>query len=266
MSKIAEAKRSAFKKMLEFVRKSPVNKFLVGYGAFFGLGLLVYLSVVSVIIPTYYAFAPARSFVDYYYARVADTPVGTEPQLTLCRRINYDNVKISAVRTFIKHENGTNQETVGEYRFDANVSTAESTGNCVNVRLKGQPQVAGTYSTSTSIEFYVGGHRKTYSYNSNQYKMTPVEQSDEDRIKDLQRQIDEIKSISSNSGTQQSAPQPAAPQQQQQVATVPTQPSQPVQQPQPQPQTPSRPSTPEPEPSNPGILGGINQLLRGLGL
>lgn len=262
MSKIREVKRSAFKKMLEFIRKSPVNKFLVGYGALFGLGLVIYLSVVGLIIPAYYAFAPARSFVDYYYARVADTPVGTEPQLTLCRRINYDNVRIDAVRTFIKHEDANNQETVAEYRFDANVSTAESTGNCVNVRLKGQPQVAGTYSTSTSIEFFVGGHRKTYSYNSNQYKMTPVQQSDEERIKDLQRQIDEIKSVSSNSGTQQSTPQPAAPQQQQQVATAPTQPSQPAQ----QPQTPSQPTTPEPEPANPGILGGINQLLRGLGL
>ncbi len=205
MNKITEVKQSAFKGLLDFMRRSRVNRFLVGYGAFFGLAMLIYLSIVGLIIPTYYAFAPPRSFVDFYYARVADTQVGTEPQLTLCRRINYDNVKISAVRTFIQHEKNGTSETVGEYSFDATVSQGESDSNCINVRLKGQPQVAGTYSTSTSVEFCVGGHRKTYSYNSNEYKMLPVKQTDKERIDDLQRQIDEIKGAEAE-GTTQSAP------------------------------------------------------------
>lgn len=262
MSKVGEVKRSAFKSMLAFMRKSKVNQFLVGYGAFFGLGMIIYLSVVGLIIPTYYAFAPPRSFVDYYYARVADTPVGTEPQLTLCRHINYDNVKISAVRTFIYHTDNQNQETVGEYSFDANVSQAESTGNCVNVRLKGQPQTAGTYSTSTSIEFFVGGHRKTYSYNSNQYKMIAVETTDEEKIQQLQKQIDEL---NQKTGT---APSTDAPR----VDPTPTS-STPVQEPpiaaapapQSQPAATPAPTQSTPEPDN-SLLGRVNQLLRGLGL
>ena len=263
MSKLTDAKQSAFKKLLAFMRKSKVNRFLVGYGAFFGLGLVIYLSIIGLIIPTYYAFAPPRSFVDYYYARVADTPVGTEPQLTLCRKINYDNVKISAVRTFIYHTDADNKETVGEYSFDANVSQAESTGNCVNVRLKGQPMTAGTYSTSTSIEFFVGGHRKTYSYNSNQYKMIEVETTDEEKIQQLQKQIDEINDKSGQSGSTTAprvdptpaAPQSAAPVQDQPIAAAPSNPT----------PAPTEPTTPAPQPDN-SILGRVNQLLRGIGL
>lgn len=262
MNRVSEAKRSAFKSILAFMRRSKVNQFLVGYGAFFGLAMIIYISIVSLIVPTYYALAPARSFVDYYYARVADSPVGTEPQLTLCRKINYDNVKISGVRTFIYHTDDKNQESVAEYSFDANVSKDESTGNCVTVRLKGQPMVAGTYSTSTSVEFFVGGHRKTYSYQSNQYKMTPIEQSAEERIKDLQRQIDDINKTAPAGSSQSTNRAPAAAVPQQQTTQVPSQ-SQGKPQNTPKPADPAE--TP-PQAERPTILGRVNQLLRGLGL
>lgn len=252
MNKARDVKQSAFKGILNFMRRSKINHFLVGYSAFFGLAMLVYLTIIGLIIPTYYAVAPARSFVDYYYARVADTPVGTEPQLTLCRRINYDDVKIEAVRTFIYHtENGS--EIVGEYEFDANVSQGESDNNCINVRLKGQPMVAGNYSTSTSIEFYVGGFRKTYSYNSNEYKMTPIAQSSEERIKDLQRQIDDINRTSDADNAQSYSETPSSQPQQPQNST--------------KAQVKPLPATEAPpKKDQPTILGGINQILRGLGL
>lgn len=261
MSKLHKAKVSAIQSLLAFMRRSKVNQFLVGYGAFFGLGLVVYLSIVGLIIPTYYSLAPARSFVDYYYARVADTPVGTEPQLTLCRRINYDNVKIEAVRTFIYHTEN-NKETVGEYEFDANVSQGESDNNCINVRLKGQPMVAGTYSTSTSVEFFVGGHRKTYSYNSNQYKMIAVETTDEEKIQQLQKQIDELraesdKPITGNAPRVDPAPekpQSAAPSASPPIAAAPNN------------STPPKNETQTPPQQDNSLFGQVNKILRGIGL
>lgn len=261
MSKLHEAKKSAIQSLLAFMRRSKVNQFLVGYSAFFGLGLVVYLSITQLIIPTYYAVAPARSFVDYYYARVADTPVGTEPQLTLCRKLNYDNVKIEAVRTFIYHTDNNNKETVGEYAFEANVSQGESDNNCINVRLKGQPMVAGTYSTSTSVEFFVGGHRKTYSYNSNQYKMIAVETTDEEKIQQLQKQIDELraesdKPITGNAPRVDPAPekpQSAAPSTSPPIADAPGNSS------------PPKDNTETPPPQDNSLFGQVNRLLRSIG-
>ena len=50
----------------------------------------------------YFRVAPAENFLDYYYAKVDDTPVGTEPLMTLCRRVEYDGIKIEGFRTFIE--------------------------------------------------------------------------------------------------------------------------------------------------------------------
>lgn len=273
MKKSKGLKQTAAQKVLNFMRQSKANRFLVGYATFFGTGMLIYFSIVSLIIPTYFAFAPARSFVDYYYARVADTPVGTEPQMTLCRRINYDAIRIEAVRTFIYVDKGGKEEQVKDYPFNASVSQGESDSNCITVRLKGQPQVPGTYRTVTSITFSVQGHRKSYSYDSNQYKMIEVEQTDDERIKELQRQIDAIKEDQSP-GTTQSAPssQPA-PTQQQQTAQNSTNNTSKQQN-----QSSSGGSSGnsggnngsgngDTDPgSDPGLLGTVNQILNGLGL
>lgn len=192
MSKVGEIKQSALISVLNFMRKSKVNRFLVGYGTFFGLAALIYWSIVGLIVPVYYQVAPPRSFVDYYYARVADTPVGTDPQLTLCRRINYDNLKVEAVRTFIYLADGKDPEPVGQYDVGFTASKDKSTSNCLTIRLREQPQVAGKYTTSTSVVFYVEGNRKSYTYKSNEYEMIAQKQTDQQKIDELQRQIDEI--------------------------------------------------------------------------
>lgn len=273
MKKSKTLKQNAAQKVLNFMRQSKANRFLVGYATFFGTGMLIYFSIVGLIIPTYFAFAPARSFVDYYYARVADTPVGTEPQMTLCRRINYDAIRIEAVRTFIYIDKGGKEEQVKDYPFNASVSQGETDGNCITVRLKGQPMVAGTYRTVTSITFSVQGHRKSYSYDSNQYKMIPVEQSDDERIKELQRQIDEIKGTRPTGSTQSAPVQQSPPTQQQQVSQNSTGSTSKSQN-----QSNSSGSSGnsggnngtgggDTDPgSDPGLLGTVNQILNGLGL
>lgn len=143
----------------------------------------------------YFRFAPAETFLNYYYAKVDDSPVGTEPLATLCRRVSMQGIRIEAVRTFIKYEDVNGKPvTAGEYQFSAGVEQLTDGTNCMNVRLRKQPQVQGTYSAHTEYVFYVNGYRKSGSYDTNKYKMTPTQQSMEQQIKQLQDQIDIIKS------------------------------------------------------------------------
>ena len=45
----------------------------------------------------YYRFAPAENFLNYYYAKVDDSPIGTEPLATLCRRVSTEGDRKSVV-------------------------------------------------------------------------------------------------------------------------------------------------------------------------
>lgn len=140
----------------------------------------------------YYKYAPASNFLDFYYVKVDDTPVGTEPLLTLCRRVNTEGIKIAAVRSFIqyKDENDNVGQVQAEYQFDAGIEKRDT--NCQNLRLKKQPQIAGDYVVHTEYEFYINGNRKSDSYDSNRYKMTPVTLSLDEQVKALQLQIDDL--------------------------------------------------------------------------
>lgn len=219
----------------------------------------------------YYAFMPGNHFLNYYYAKVDDTPVGTDPLATLCRRVSTEGIQISAFRTFIQYEDTTGkQSVVGEYRFDAGVEQGDS--NCQNVRLAKQPQREGTYSVHTEYEFYVSGYRKTGSYDTNRYKMTPTVVSLDDQIKALQAQIEILKARleaqgvdtsgipsagTSPSSSSQSAPQsvvqPTTPSQQQSNPNSPVQPT--------TPQTPITPAPPQ-ETCTIDVLG-LKLLCRG---
>lgn len=158
----------------------------------------------------YYGLMPGNHFLNYYYAKVDDTPVGTDPLATLCRRVSTEGITIKAFRTFIQYEDATGkQSVVGEYQFNAGVETGDS--NCQNVRLKKQPQREGTYSVHTEYEFYVSGYRKTGSYDTNQYKMTPTTMSLQDQIQTLQGQIDILKSRLEAQGVDTSGLTPVTP-------------------------------------------------------
>lgn len=47
--------------------------------------MLAFYAIFWVGTQLYYRFAPSENFLNYYYAKVDDTPVGTEPLMTLCR-------------------------------------------------------------------------------------------------------------------------------------------------------------------------------------
>lgn len=153
--------------------------------------MLAFYAIFWVGTQLYYRFAPSENFLNYYYAKVDDTPVGTEPLMTLCRRVEFDGIKIDAYRTFIYYEAGGKTTQVAEYNFEANVEKGD--GNCTNIRLKNQPQREGTYRAHTEYVFYVDGVKKAGQYDTNQYKMTPTSLSLQAQIEALQAQIDALK-------------------------------------------------------------------------
>lgn len=153
--------------------------------------MLAFYAIFWVGTQLYYRFAPSENFLNYYYAKVDDTPVGTEPLMTLCRRVEFDGIKIDAYRTFIYYEAGGKTTQVAEYNFEANVEKGD--GNCTNIRLKNQPQREGTYRAHTEYVFYVDGVKKAGQYDTNQYKMTPTALSLTAQIDALQTQIDALK-------------------------------------------------------------------------
>ena len=156
--------------------------------------MLAFYAIFWVGTQLYYRYAPAENFLNYYYAKVDDTPVGTEPLMTLCRRVEFDGIKIDAYRTFIFYEAGGKTTQVAEYNFEANVEKGD--GNCTNIRLKNQPQREGTYRAHTEYVFYVDGVKKYGQYDTNQYKMTPTALSLTAQIDALQTQIDALKARS----------------------------------------------------------------------
>ena len=167
--------------MSRLLKKVPrIAFFVLAFYAIFWVGTQLY-----------YRFAPSDNFLNYYYAKVDDTPVGTEPLMTLCRRVEFDGIKIDAYRTFIYYEAGGKTTQVAEYNFEANVEKGD--GNCTNIRLKNQPQREGTYRAHTEYVFYVDGVKKAGQYDTNQYKMTPTALSLTAQIEALQAQIDALK-------------------------------------------------------------------------
>ena len=137
----------------------------------------------------YYRYAPADHFLDFYYAKVDDTPIGTDPLMTLCRRVNTEGIRIAAVRSFIQYdgEDDTRGQVVAEYQFDAGIEKMDT--NCQTLRLRNQPQVAGAYRVHTEFKFYVNGNRKSGAYDTNRYMMTPVQLTIDEQITELQNQI-----------------------------------------------------------------------------
>lgn len=142
----------------------------------------------------YYRFMPGDWFLNYYYIKVDDSVIGSDVQMTLCRKIRYEKAHINATRTFIlKNEQGV-FAPVANYDFDAEIERLPNT-NCAPLRIGAEdhPQQSGTYKFITEADFQVNGNRKTIRYESNEYKISETTQSIQDRIDELQRQIDDLK-------------------------------------------------------------------------
>lgn len=194
---------SKLEKVYQFMNRSSFNRHLVGtlvavllFGGFYIIGTGVFNTVSDSIARNARAAeiqavkdASPKEYVNFYSVKVDDASLGDSPNLTLCRKLGHGTVRIDAVRTFIRDENGQ-QRQVAEHAFRAAIEKSITNTDCTTVDLQGQPQVIGTYRIFTDYCFNIDINGETVkkcdNYTSNQYKIT-------DDIDQLKQRIDELK-------------------------------------------------------------------------
>lgn len=140
----------------------------------------------------YYRFAPPKWFLNYYSVHVSNASVDEDVPFTVCRQKRYPNLYIGASRTFFLITEDEKDTPVGEYKFDAII---EEGTECQNIHISKDvhPQKPGTYYAHTEAEFWVNGHRKVISYDTNYYEIDDTQESLERRIEQLERELAKLK-------------------------------------------------------------------------
>lgn len=216
---------SKLEKVYQFMDRSSFNRRMVGtligvllLGGFYIIGTGVFNTVEDSLARQQRAEeiqkvkdSDPKQYVNFYSVKVDDAPVGDAPKLTLCRKLPQGSVRIDAVRTFIRFENGE-QKQVAERGFKAAIEESITNTDCTTVDLQGQPPVVGKYKIFTDYCFNVDIHgesiKKCDNYLSNEYQITDDLDQLEERIKELQaeydRRLSNQESASKSSGVAQS--------------------------------------------------------------
>lgn len=145
---------------------------------------------------TYYRFAPAEQFIRFYKVQVQNAREGQDIPFQVCRTKDA-NYQISGYRTFYKLTE--TDEDSGQRYAQSRLEGALENDECANlfIRVEKVPHTPGSYYFVTELEFSVNGYTKHLRYKSNVYSIVeqPLETPEQiqDRIDDLQRQIDELK-------------------------------------------------------------------------
>lgn len=194
-------------KFYRFMDKSPFNRRIVGtligillIGGFYIIGTGVTHTIQDSIARSERAKeiqrvkdADPKEWVNFYSVNVDNAPIGDLPNITLCRKLGHGTVKIDAVRTFIRYEDGQ-QKQVLERGFKAAIENSITNTDCTTVDLQGQPQVVGTYSIFTdycfNVEVYGETVKKCDNYSSNKYEMTDDLKQLKERLDSLQQEYD----------------------------------------------------------------------------
>lgn len=198
---------SKLEKVYQFMNRSSFNRRLVGtlvavllFGGFYIIGTGVFNTVSDSIARNTRAAevqavrdANPKDYVNFYSVKVDDAPLGDAPNLTLCRKLGHGTVRIDAVRTFIRNENGQ-QRQVAERAFKAAIEKSITNTDCTTVDLQGQPQAVGKYRIFTDYCFNVDIHGETIkkcdNYTSNEYKISDDIDQLKQRIQELQSEYD----------------------------------------------------------------------------
>lgn len=167
--------------LVELYRRIP-------YVAIFSLSLYVLINLATW---SYYRFMPGSWFLDVQGTpHIADGNVSDTLTLTFCRSTRYPNISALGARSYYLVADN-HKTAAGSYRF---APRFEQQDGCqyISVPPDKHPQKAGTYLAHTELTFKVRGHEKTVKYDTNTFRLTDTRQSLEDRIKELQRQIDDL--------------------------------------------------------------------------
>lgn len=164
---------------------------------------------------SYYAFLPGKWFFNVKSATATSISINQPLPFTLCRQIRYP--KISAddnitTRSYFKLVGSNQPESSGEYAFSPGYE-GNNTCQVIMIPATKHPNKGGTYYIYTSIDFYVSyeGYRfkKTANYTSKPFKISDTTQSLQDRIIELENQIEQLKDILRSRGVTVPESQPA---------------------------------------------------------
>lgn len=137
---------------------------------------------------SYYQFAPASWFISVHgIPHIDNGQVGSSLTLTFCRTVHHPPIKAVGARGFYLIV-GNRQTPVKHYSFDP---TFQGNKECqyINLPPDKHPETAGTYLAHTDLTFYVEGHRKVLSYDTNAFVISDTKQSLEQQIRALEDEI-----------------------------------------------------------------------------
>ena len=206
-----------------------------------------------IIVQLYYAFMPGSWFLKFETASVTATVAGEDVISTVCRTRKIGAVEAEAVRTFYRADEADGEfRREGQYRFRPEIENGKE---CVAVPIKDETfhHTEGFWRYHTDLKFKVSGWEKSTGFDSNVYRVfaqptnAELQLQLEQRIDDLQRQLDELKLRAGLSPATNTASSTTAQTNQPTTSSPPEAQSQATARPQPQ----AQPQAAQPQPAQP---------------
>lgn len=182
------------KNFLFKVRRLIIAGAIVLYKRAFRIATAIFAVYIIILVTqaSYYRFMPGSWFINVTQQPFVSNAKVSDPLLMkFCRDTRAANIKALGVRSFYSIiSNG--QVSAGHYDFSAVI---EKVDHCQYIRIpqNKHPQAAGNYVSHTDLTFYVEGHKKIVSYETNQFVLSDTKESLENQIKDLQNQIQQLR-------------------------------------------------------------------------
>lgn len=152
-----------------------------------------------VLVQLYYWVMPGSWFLKFETATVTASVAGEDVVSTVCRARKIGSVQAQAFRTFYRADTPDGEfRRAGLYNFTPEIEDGE---RCVVVPIEAElfSHTEGYWRYHTDLRFEVSGFEKSTGFDSNVYRVLPRPSNQElqirleQRIDDLQRQLDELK-------------------------------------------------------------------------
>lgn len=158
--------------ILKFIRKNPINRFLVGFTSIFLAGTLLALFVLYPVRIVYYGFTSGDYLLNVTGV-TAEKKVEQDDSLSVafCRDPRVRITAINNVRTFYLTEENT---PVFERRLPDNISYEKTPDPCqaLSIKVDQRPNELGVYRFCQEFDFYTEfNQKKTASFCSTEYEV-----------------------------------------------------------------------------------------------
>lgn len=160
------------RQILKFIRKNPINRFLVGFLGVFIAGTLLALFFLYPVRAVYYGFTTGNYLLNVESA-VAEKQVEQDDQLSVafCRSPRVRITATNNVRTFYLT---ADNQAVFERKLPDNISYERTGFKCqpLTIKVDQRPNELGKYRFCQEFDFLTEfGQKKTASFCSTEYEV-----------------------------------------------------------------------------------------------